>query len=59
MCVTHVGGYDSMSKTHQALWQYMEVHEIEGGFPIWEIYIDDPGEVAEDKLRTEICRTIA
>ena len=26
--------------------------------PIWEVYVDDPGEVEEAKLRTEIFRRV-
>ena len=58
MHVTHVGSYMKMNETHQALWQHMENERIAGTFPIWEIYVDDPGEVAEDEVRTEIYRAI-
>lgn len=58
MHVTHLGPYHNLNKTHQALWKHMETEGIPGAMPIWEIYVDDPGEVAEDQLRTEIYRTI-
>lgn len=58
MKAIHTGGYNAMSETHKALWKHMEDENIPGAFPVWEIYVDDPGEVEEDKLRTEIYRAI-
>lgn len=51
---THVGPYDSLNQTHQAMWRHMEEHAIAGNMPIWEIYVDDPGDTAPEVLRTEI-----
>ncbi len=58
MMTTHVGPYDSMNQTHQALWRHMETEGIPGAFPIWEIYVDDPDNTAPEALRTEIYRAI-
>lgn len=58
MTTTHVGSYDKMNETHQALWQHMEAENIPAKMPVWEIYIDDPDDTPEDKLRTEIYRMI-
>lgn len=55
---THVGPYSSLNQSHGALWKYMEAEGIPGAMPIWEIYIDDPDDTEEDKLRTEIYRAI-
>lgn len=54
MTATHVGSYSNMNETHGAMWKYMEAEGIKGTMPVWEIYVDDPGEVAEENLRTEI-----
>ncbi len=54
MTVTHVGSYDNMNKTHEAMWDHMKAEGIPGSMPVWEIYIDDPGDTAPEKLRTEI-----
>lgn len=54
MHTTHVGPYDGMNKTHQAMWTHMKDNDIPQAMPIWEIYADDPGQVAEQDLRTEI-----
>lgn len=54
MTTTHVGSYDTMNQTHQALWKHMEDNNIPGAMPVWEIYVDDPGETAAEDLRTEI-----
>ena len=58
MATVHTGPYSHLNVTHQALWKHMEDNAIPAAFPVWEIYIDDPGKVAEDKLRTEIYRKI-
>lgn len=58
MHVTHVGTYDAMNLTHQALWSHMETAGITGTMPTWEVYIDDPGETAPETLRTDIFCTI-
>ena len=54
----HTGSYMRMSETHQALWKHMEEAKIAPAMPVWEIYVDDPGEIAEPELRTEIYRAI-
>ena len=59
MATVHVGPYGKMNETHQALWNHMEEHAIEGAMPVWEVYVDDPEETDEAELRTEIYRAIA
>ncbi len=54
MTTVHVGPYDRMNETHRAMWSLMEAEGIKGTMPVWEVYIDDPGMVEADKLRTEI-----
>ena len=54
----HTGSYGTLNKTHQALWKHMEAEGLEAAMPVWEVYIDDPGEVDEARLRTEIYRAI-
>ena len=56
---THVGSYDSLSESHKALWQHMEDSGVKGKMPVWEIYVDDPGETPPEKLRTEIFQMVA
>lgn len=58
MTCTHVGSYNDMSASHQALWQHMKETDDEGQMPVWEIYVDDPGDTAEADLRTELYRFI-
>lgn len=58
MMVTHVGPYDKMYEAHQALWAHMEAEGIPAAMPVFEVYIDDPGQVAPDALRTEVYRAI-
>lgn len=54
----HIGAYDGLGATHQALWNHMDAQGLPAAMPIWEIYVDDPGTVDADKLRTEIYRAI-
>lgn len=58
MMATHVGPYDRMHETHQALWAHMETAGIPAAMPVWEVYVDDPGDTAPKALRTEIYRAI-
>ena len=55
---THVGPYASLRVTHQALWDHVKAEGLTEASPVWEVYVDDPHEVAEDKCRTEIYRAI-
>ena len=59
MTTTHVGSYNNMNLTHGAMWKYMEENNIPGDMPVWEIYVDDPGQVPEEEVRTDIYRPIA
>ncbi len=55
----HVGPYGQLGQSHQALWEHMAAEGIAGAMPVWEVYVDDPGQVPEDRLRTEIYRAVA
>jgi len=54
----HTGPYMNLNQTHSALWDYMKAEGIPGGMPVWEEYVDDPGDTPEDKLRTRAQRTV-
>ena len=56
MTVTHVGSYAQLSATHSEMENAMAKAGTPSQMPIWEHYIDDPGEVAEAEVRTEIFR---
>ena len=58
MKAVHVGPYAQIGDSHKALWAHMEGAGLKPQMPVWEIYVDDPGEVAEAELRTEIFRAI-
>lgn len=55
----HRGSYDTLRETYAALpeWIAAQARQI-GGAP-WESYIDDPSEVSEAELRTEIAWPLA
>jgi effector-binding domain-containing protein len=50
----HVGPYETMEPTYDALnkWIKDNGHEVEG--PAIELYFNDPGEVGPENTRTEI-----
>lgn len=54
----HVGSYEKMHETHQAMWAHMDAEGIAAGWPIWEIYVDDPMAVPAEAVKTEIYRAI-
>lgn len=58
MTATHTGPYDQMSDSHQAMWKHMEAEGIPAAMPVWEIYVDDPGQVPANQLRTDLYRAI-
>lgn len=54
LTATHIGSYDTLGDT----WHAVRARATELNRPVtkssWEVYIDDPGEVLPDKLRTQI-----
>jgi effector-binding domain-containing protein len=51
---THVGAYDSLSKTHDQLLAYLAAHGYASKGPLFSWYVDDPGNTPVAKLRTEM-----
>jgi effector-binding domain-containing protein len=52
--VTHVGSYDGLMGSWEKLKAWMQQEGLEGRADPWEAYVDDPGEVPVEKLRTII-----
>lgn len=50
----HVGPYQSIGQTWEALMAWVAEQDRLPAGPTWEVYIDDPQEVAEDELKTEL-----
>lgn len=50
----HVGPYHELGQSYDKFNAYIKLHGFEVGAPPWESYVDDPGEVAEENLRTII-----
>ncbi len=51
---THVGAYDSLSKTYDQLLAFIAAHGYRSKAPIFLWYVDDPGNTPVEKLRTEM-----
>ena len=50
----HVGPYETIGQTWGALMAWVAEQGRAPAGPTWEVYVDDPGEVAPDQLRTEL-----
>jgi effector-binding domain-containing protein len=51
----HVGGYESLGKTYEAVKSYMRAQRIEGTADMWEVYWSDPGSVPDpSELKTQV-----
>ena len=50
----HVGPYDTIGETWGQLMAWVAEQGRAPGGPTWEVYIDDPGEVAAGELKTEL-----
>ena len=51
---THVGPYATLRDDYAELMAFLEREGLEIGGPTWEVYVDDPGEVPEERLRTKV-----
>ena len=55
----HTGPYTKLSESYQAMMGWMQTEGLKLGAPTWEVYIDDPDSVPQDKLRTDIFVALA
>jgi effector-binding domain-containing protein len=55
----HRGSYDGLSGVYDQLHDWIHGQGREEGPAPWESYVDDPGEVAEADLRTEVAWPLA
>ncbi|GJM08031.1 MAG: transcriptional regulator [Lysobacteraceae bacterium] len=56
---THVGSYESLSETYQAMFNYMSDQGLIAGEFAWEAYVDDPASTPVDQLQTIIYYQLA
>jgi effector-binding domain-containing protein len=50
----HRGSYDGLSKTYDALHDWIHEQGRDEGPAPWESYVDDPSEVPMDEVKTEV-----
>lgn len=55
----HVGPYDTIGRTWEALGAWLAAQGRTPAGPFWECYIDDPEEVDASELKTEIFVPVA
>jgi effector-binding domain-containing protein len=54
LSVLHTGPYPGVGKAYERLFAYMGEHGLAPGGPSRELYLNDPAEVPEDELLTEV-----
>ena len=50
----HVGPYSGLATTYDKVEAFMAVHELEANGRPWDVFISDPGNTAEEELKTEV-----
>lgn len=55
----HRGSYDGLREAYDRLHEWINAQGRDEGSGPWESYVDDPGEVADDELRTEVVWPLA
>jgi len=54
VCATHIGPYEGLREAWAGLWKYVEDNGLKSAGPVFEMYMNSPGEVPESELRTDM-----
>lgn len=55
----HLGSYSGLPQTYERLRDWIHAQGLDDGDGPWESYVDDPSEVTEAELRTEVIWPLA
>jgi effector-binding domain-containing protein len=58
-CAIHVGPYDTIGQTWEALMAWLTEQGKAPAGPFWECYVDDPEEIDVSELKTELYVPVA
>ncbi len=50
----YTGPYNEMKEAYRGLSNWMEAHQVKSNYLAYEVYLNDPAEVAESDLETQI-----
>lgn len=56
---THLGSYAGLRDTYGEMHGFVQAEGVQFTAPTWEVYVNDPNEVAEDALITECYQALA
>jgi effector-binding domain-containing protein len=50
----HTGSYQSLNQTYDAMAHWLQANQRQATGKVYEFYLNDPGEVAEEEIKTQV-----